>query len=228
MWRVVCRAVLAWAGRSVGALGHFPPILPCWGPELRQRGVRGREETTSPTEVGFGGDLRAEGRRTLSWLIVLDLLRRSVLLAVVGAVGIVGNGGLCKPFRLSRDLPAACVCLSVRCVVARVCGCRALRCCRCWCVWVLAVCAWVSGGGGRSKPRSQSYCGVGVKWGLGVILVPPSCLLLKFLAALVLSWTGGVEGSGRGRLFSVVSRSLVARVRPSERERVRQEGTVPD
>ena len=148
--------------------------------------------------MGLGCGLWAEGRRTLGWLIVLAVLRRSVLLAVVGAVGIVGLGGLCKSFRSSRDLPAACDCLSVRGVVARVYGCRALRCCWCWSVWVLAVCAWVSEERGRSTQSSQSYCGVGVRWGLGVVLVPPSCLLLKVLAALVLKWTGEVEGSGRG------------------------------
>ena len=39
LWRVVCCAVLAWVGRSVGALGHFPPHSP--SPGTRAATARG-------------------------------------------------------------------------------------------------------------------------------------------------------------------------------------------
>ena len=45
------------------------------------------------------------------------------------------------------------------------------------------------------------FVGVGGRWGLDVVLVPPPRLLLKVLAVLVLSCAGRVEGSGRGRVF---------------------------
>ena len=45
------------------------------------------------------------------------------------------------------------------------------------------------------------FVGVGVRWGLGVVLVPPPRLLLKVLVVLVLSCAGRVEGSERGRVF---------------------------
>ena len=171
---LVCCAVLAWIGRSVGASSPTSPILPLPGLVLhRAEPEAGPRTTKGPTGLGFGSwDLRAEGRRTLSWLIVLAVLRWSVLLAVVEAVGIVRLLGLCKSFRLSRDLPAACDCLSVRCVVARVCGCRALRCCRCWSVWVPAVCVC---GCPRKADGTNHVPNLIVGWALGGALVSSRC-----------------------------------------------------
>ena len=84
------------------------------------------------------------------------------------------------------------------CVVAVLCGlagaCACARGVRFWCE--------LARGGATVACRFLfPFVGVGVRWGLGIVLVPPPCLLLKVLAVSALSWAGRVEGSGRGLSF---------------------------
>ena len=163
------------------------------------------ENEAAATEAGNrsagrreSGECGSEGRRTLSWLIVLAVLRRSVLCVVWEPSGSWGLRDCAVVFVAICLLPAVvgrCGVSWPECVVAVLCG-------------LVGACAGACGvrfgsalarGGAALACRDCSFLvGVGVRWGLGIVLVPPPCLLLKVLAALVLDCAGEVEGSGRG------------------------------
>ena len=203
----VCWSAVRLPRDSGGAAGRPTTVEGCRRGGRITRATEDKKEFEGE-ELGVGAE--SAGRRTLSWLTDLAVLRRSVRPAGWGAVGTVGSRGCGSD---AVVIVAICLLSAVvswsgvswpRCVVAVLCG--GLLAGAVLARWVAAVCAGC-GCASVLKGGFDLVCSLLLGWVLGgafgVILVPPSYLLLKFLAALRLSCVREVEGSGRGAASAV-------------------------